>query len=256
MSFAAPGLAEAPLWGAAVAADYHYESYDEREGLDGEAFTLDVSGYVAGNRWSAGVYLPMQSGDGVATIRQSTLQLLATCRKLAEIAKRDGVTLLVLAARVDSVRELIVQCQRLSQRDFFEQEKISGVNDVSIDVGYSVSLGDLVPQFFSATAVLSGDNGDVDRGLGSGTVDSALDLLYVWDWGKVEASVGAGYNLVLGGRLADLYEDYGYASLDIERSFGNGRSNVFSLGLGGHWSQASLPGGDDSRSLRLNARYR
>ncbi|NND38055.1 MAG: hypothetical protein HKO06_00515 [Pseudomonadales bacterium] len=249
-------FAQAPLWGGALSSSYHYERYDESEGLDGEAFTLDVSGYVAGTHWSAGVYLPWQSGDGVATIRQSTLQLFAQCRKLVELAKRDGVTLLALATRVDTVRQLIVQCQRLRQRDFFEQEKISGLNDVSLDIGYGLSLGERVPQFFSVTAVLTADNGDVDRGLGSGTVDSALDLLYVWDWGKYEASVGAGYNFILGGRLADLYENYGYGSLDVERSVGNGRSNVFSIGLGGNWSQASLPGADDSRSLNMKVRYR
>ena len=54
---------------------------------------------------------------------------------------------------------------------------------------------------------------------------------------------------VLGGRLADIYDDYGYLSLDLEYDFKNG----ISLALGGSWTESSLPGSDNSRSASLEA---
>lgn len=244
-----PVQAGAPIFGGSVSSAYQFESYDEREGLDAEVFTLDASAYVAGERWSSGVYLPWQSGDAAATVNFSAVQLLATCRK---IAATDLATVLVLAARNDRFREIIAQCRRLRSRDFFAQDKVEGLNDISVDVAYSLRTGELVEQVFNVAAVLTGDNGDADKGLGSGTVDAALDLGYAWYFSRITLSANSGYNFVLGGRLADIYDDYGYLSVDAEYDFQNG----LAVSLGGSWTESSLPGADDSRSASLEARWK
>ncbi|MGB5325894.1 MAG: hypothetical protein WBN40_10785 [Pseudomonadales bacterium] len=241
--------AEPLLYGASLSAGYRYEEYRANDGLDGEAWLLDASLYTSGNRWSAGLHLPWQTGDGVSTFNASTIQLLAVCRRLTQL---EAATLVVLASRNDRVKQLIQQCRRIQLRDVFEQESVSGFSDISFDIGYSVSHGQMIEQSLRMGMVITGDNGDVDRGLGSGTVDAAFDLYHGWYFSLVDVYLGVGYNMVLGGRLADLYDDYTYASFDVRRRVG---SHV-AVSIGGYWSEASLPGGDDSRSANAMFSYR
>ncbi|MDN3640127.1 hypothetical protein QWY82_15105 [Simiduia curdlanivorans] len=192
---------------------YQTQTYS---GSDASLWSTTLSPYVLYDNWVLGVDLPYQRVEGVFNFRGSAQQE-RNCELIASGTE--------LPPRLEPYRDrLVARCATLSQENNTEE----GVGDVNVYASYGRAFAN-TNGYWMWTLGYDGDNADEARQLGSGTRDMYLDFVAIKDYESLSLLFLVGYNYLLGGVNADLYDSYSYVGSEI--SSPKDKPWVFGLGV-------------------------
>ncbi|GAB1264477.1 hypothetical protein [Aurantivibrio infirmus] len=185
-------------FGTIISASYDYQSLgDDYADLS----TLSLSPNMSAGNWYFAIDIPWQKVDG--DISQNQRPRLDEICSLLNTGRQ-------LPPRLSNLRNSILQyCSTQSLSDG------SGLSDISVVASYGLSHGPSSAWFSSFSFTYQGDNGETQKGLGSGTQDGSFEWTLQGDHSHISLSFNLGYNFILGGEYKDFYDDYAFASFSL-----------------------------------------
>lgn len=214
-------------FGTGISFEYDYQSFSEG---DADLVTLGLSPNISSGNWFFALDIPWQKVDGSISLNQRP-RLDNICSIL-----NSGRP---LSPRFSNLRNSILQyCSAQTGSDG------SGLSDIGILASYGFNLGDW---FSSISASYQSDNGDSDKGLGSGTQDGTIELTLQGNHGFVSTRFSVAYNMVLGGELEDFYDNTALASFSLSSPI----HKPWVFGTGYQYQQASASYTEDLNSIDI-----
>lgn len=196
--------------------------------------------------WSLMADLPWQSISGEQFVVGGQVSESALCQQLNQLSV---LQLQRLSQRRSNIATLAANCAAQSANTETSQT-VSGFGDLAIYLSTGKILGDNQVWYGQLTAGYKHDNGDVDKGLGSGTQELLFDISLNAQTGRWRATWVAGYTAIIGGESHEYYDNYPYVSADVNAEL----ASWLRLGVSASWEQASTEWSDDVSSMTAYAR--
>lgn len=214
-------------FGAGVNLEYDHQSFAE---YDADLVTLGLSPNMASGKWFFALDIPWQKVDGGISLNQRP-----RLDNICSILNSGRPT----PPRFSNLRNSILQyCSAQTGNDG------SGLSDVGILTSYGFNLG---LWFSSLSASYQSDNGDTDKGLGSGTQDGTLEWTLQGNHRFISTTFSLGYNFVLGGEFEEYFDNTAFASFSLSSPI----QKPWVFGGGYAFQQASTSYTEDLNSIDI-----
>ena len=179
---------------------------------DAQIDTVTLAPALHWQNWSMVISLPWQRVQGEYFINPTYPVLSATCNLISNL---NNVQKLILVNRGTITLEQIQQCNGLANQTNRGDEDASGFNDVELFVSYypTITGGNLESSYGMGFKF---DNGDDQKGFGSGTQDIFVEASWLYRAAYVSLNANLGYNFVVKNNTNYGLSDYGYTWLGTE----------------------------------------
>ena len=196
-------------WNFLVKAERDHQSFgDGNADLD----TVTLSPSVQAGDWSITASLPWQHIEGTYFINNVYPNLAYLCQQVQSMNTLQK--LLAISTGKVTPAQLSYCSNHSGVVNATQQDQVEGFGDFDIFVNYYLPL-DSRRLTGSLGVGYTHDNGDVDKGLGTGTRDTYAETAWLLDLHPVSLLLTLGHDHVVNNDTAFDLKDHSYGSLDI-----------------------------------------
>jgi hypothetical protein len=196
--------------------------------------------YSWSNTWVS-ASLPWYSVDGDYIIQTSRPVVQQVCKPILALSNVQQ-QLRIRAGRLTQAR--INACTLAAQSDTRVSSQGEGVGDATVTVNYLYPMGSGGTWSLLSAVSYKFDNGDMEKGLGSGTNDLGVDFTLSRDAEKWHNNFTLGHIAVLESENT-FYQSYNYGAVDTSYD----ATSWLSVGATYSHEQASIVGGEAINSI-------
>lgn len=216
--------------------------HQEFELIDADMTSLSFLPYWQVNDWNFSATITGYRIEGDYFVNGAQPRVVNFCNTLMGFSEAR-INRLLERGRLKP--ETLTRCENLSESVSELEETQSGVGDVSIGARYTIALDEAGVWWAATSLDYKFDNGDVDKGIGSGSTDAtlAVTLGSLTDTWQTQFSVG--YVAVNATDTPVDIQDYAIASANI----GYAINKWLTLGAEYNFEQSYVVDGDDVKNL-------
>lgn len=228
MALGSIGAQAASEWQFYLEAERIHQSFSDGD-ADINTFTFAPTLYW--ENLSLSLSIPWQQIDGSLFITNAYPNLEYLCGQINGLTSGQKMWLIY---RGTLTQQQVQYCGNTGGVETLQQEdSVSGFNDVELFANY------YLPPFHDRVSGSVGlgykhDNGDVEKGLGTGTRELFVETSWLLDADVVGLLLTLGYENIIENETSFDLQDYGYASVDVHMRL----LEVARLGVEVHYQQA------------------
>lgn len=225
---------------ADLSSSFEYQNFDLRSA---EITTISFQPHIYNGSWLLGLGIPWKSADGNAIIYPNGQDITDLCS--------------LLRIRIDELAEAgnLIRARSLNSRVsgicVSNQNRESGLADVSLSVSYEHKLGRSGRNRLGFSSNLKWDNGDIESRIGSGTRELWNQVSINRSAGGYSTHISLGHTTFVGGEFETLYQNY----FDVAARLKKKISQHIALGISLDWLEASDKFSDNELSISANTQF-